>query len=251
MTKIEEKGQLQLGQCKWFDSTKGYGFITLSSGDHGDIFVHQTQIKAKGFRSLAEGEELEFNVVTSDQDGRIKAVNVTGPKGAFVKGQPQKPTTVTPHRRRQLLGISSSKNRRKSKPKVTALGYSIPNVPYLPGDDEGYGGLGGFGGSYGCLDKNVEDGQQFDSCLVDNSTPGDSSRSVTPIVAHLVNSVPKQQSSAAHQQQAQTPTKRSKKWAKKKENEQSQQTQATEQAAEQPATEEAAPKPAGVEVACE
>merc|ERR1719461_2333952 len=54
----------------------------------GDVFVHQTEIYSEGFRSLAEGEKLEFDVVVQD-DGRRKAVNVTGPGGDYVKGQPR------------------------------------------------------------------------------------------------------------------------------------------------------------------
>ena len=72
------------GTCKRFNAEKGFGFITCDDGS-GDVFVHQTEIYADGFRSLLEGEELEFDVVVQD-DGRRKAMNVTGPQGAFVKG---------------------------------------------------------------------------------------------------------------------------------------------------------------------
>merc|ERR1740116_539115 len=75
------------GICKRFNSAKGFGFIACDDGS-GDVFVHQTEIYAYGFRSLAEGEKLEFDVVVQD-DGRRKAVNVTGPNGATVKGQPR------------------------------------------------------------------------------------------------------------------------------------------------------------------
>eukprot|EP01084_Bolivina_argentea_P293005 503884_1 len=72
------------GMCKRFFSNKGYGFITLDDGS-GDVFVHQTDIYAQGFRSLAEGELVEFDIKTQN-DGRRKAINVTGPNGNFVKG---------------------------------------------------------------------------------------------------------------------------------------------------------------------
>ena len=75
------------GHCKWFDSKKGFGFITPDDGS-GDVFVHQTVIHSEGFRSLDEGEPLEYDVVHTD-DGRTKAENVTGPDGAFVQGQPR------------------------------------------------------------------------------------------------------------------------------------------------------------------
>nr|CAB3448615.1 unnamed protein product [Digitaria exilis] len=74
----------QRGTVKWFNDTKGFGFISPEDGSE-DLFVHQSSIKSEGFRSLAEGEEVEFSVSEGD-DGRTKAVDVTGPDGSFVKG---------------------------------------------------------------------------------------------------------------------------------------------------------------------
>lgn len=74
------------GTVKWFDSTKGFGFITPHDGTP-DVFVHQTSIYSDGFRSLAEGEEVEYRVI--DENNRQKAVDVTGPDGAFVRGTPK------------------------------------------------------------------------------------------------------------------------------------------------------------------
>jgi CspA family cold shock protein len=50
------------GTVKWFNDAKGYGFITPENGSK-DCFVHHTAIKADGFRSLAEGERVEFDIV--------------------------------------------------------------------------------------------------------------------------------------------------------------------------------------------
>ncbi len=50
----------ETGTVKWFDEQKGYGFITRDSG--GDIFVHHSAIAAQGFRSLLEGDRVEFEV---------------------------------------------------------------------------------------------------------------------------------------------------------------------------------------------
>nr|ABA54143.1 putative glycine-rich protein [Picea glauca] len=72
------------GKVKWFDSTKGYGFITPDDGSE-DLFVHQTSIHSNGFRSLAEGEAVEYTV-EHENGGRTKALDVTGPDGAFVQG---------------------------------------------------------------------------------------------------------------------------------------------------------------------
>jgi CspA family cold shock protein len=50
----------QTGVVKWFNDAKGFGFIQSESGD---VFVHHTAIKAEGFRSLAEGQRVEFDLV--------------------------------------------------------------------------------------------------------------------------------------------------------------------------------------------
>ena len=51
-----------IGTVKWFNDAKGFGFITPENGSK-DCFVHHTAIKADGFRSLAEGERVEFDIV--------------------------------------------------------------------------------------------------------------------------------------------------------------------------------------------
>jgi len=48
------------GQVKWFNDAKGYGFITQEGGE--DVFVHYSAIQAQGFKSLAEGDKVEFEV---------------------------------------------------------------------------------------------------------------------------------------------------------------------------------------------
>jgi len=83
------QNKLSKGVCKKFDSSKGFGFITVDDGS-GDVFVHYSEIQAQGFKSLAEGELVEFTIVTQD-DGRRKAINVTGPNGVNVQGQKRQP----------------------------------------------------------------------------------------------------------------------------------------------------------------
>jgi CspA family cold shock protein len=60
------------GTVKWFNDTKGYGFIKTEDGQ--DVFVHHSEIKADGFRSLKEGEKVQFEV-NQGPKGR-KATNV-------------------------------------------------------------------------------------------------------------------------------------------------------------------------------
>jgi CspA family cold shock protein len=60
------------GTVKWFNDAKGFGFITEEGGE--DIFVHFSEIKGDGFRTLAEGQRVEFEV-TSGPKGK-KAANV-------------------------------------------------------------------------------------------------------------------------------------------------------------------------------
>jgi CspA family cold shock protein len=48
------------GTVKWFNAGKGYGFISRDAGE--DVFVHHSAIEAEGFRSLDEGQQVEFNV---------------------------------------------------------------------------------------------------------------------------------------------------------------------------------------------
>ncbi|XXG40317.1 hypothetical protein AAC387_Pa01g1065 [Persea americana] len=71
------------GTVKWFNGQKGFGFITPDDGSE-DLFVHQSSIRTDGYRSLAEGEAVEY-VVEQGGDGRTKAVDVTGPEGSSVQ----------------------------------------------------------------------------------------------------------------------------------------------------------------------
>ena len=56
--KGENSMNVETGKVKWFNDARGFGFITRSNGD--DVFVHYTAIEGDGFRSLAEGQEVEF-----------------------------------------------------------------------------------------------------------------------------------------------------------------------------------------------
>jgi len=61
------------GTVKWFNDAKGFGFITSESGE--DVFVHFTAIQGRGFRSLAEGATVEFEITNGPKG--LQASNVT------------------------------------------------------------------------------------------------------------------------------------------------------------------------------
>lgn len=54
------------GTVKWFNDSKGYGFIEREDGEE-DVFVHYSCIQMEGFKTLAEGQEVEFEVATNDR----------------------------------------------------------------------------------------------------------------------------------------------------------------------------------------
>jgi CspA family cold shock protein len=65
------------GTVKWFNDAKGYGFITPENGSK-DCFVHHTAIKADGFRSLAEGDRVEFDIVEGQKGPAAENVSKVG-----------------------------------------------------------------------------------------------------------------------------------------------------------------------------
>lgn len=71
-------------KVKWFNYTKGYGFITLNDGSE-DLFVHQTLIHSNGFLSPVKGETVE-DFVEHENGRRTKALDVTGPDEVFIQG---------------------------------------------------------------------------------------------------------------------------------------------------------------------
>lgn len=61
------------GTVKWFNSEKGYGFITPDEGG-GDVFVHHTAINTTGYRTLEEGQKVNFEIEQSDKGPQATSV---------------------------------------------------------------------------------------------------------------------------------------------------------------------------------
>jgi len=69
---------METGTVKWFNDAKGYGFISRQNGE--DVFVHFSAIQASGFRSLQEGQQVQFDVVKGPkgwQAENVKGVQAT------------------------------------------------------------------------------------------------------------------------------------------------------------------------------
>lgn len=90
------------GKVKWFNNKKGYGFITRDGGS--DVFVHHTGIAGDGYKTLAEGQMVEFELVTGEKGDQAAKVTKIVPivetptivKPAVVKPAVVKPAVVKP-----------------------------------------------------------------------------------------------------------------------------------------------------------
>ena len=67
---------MNYGTVKWFNSEKGYGFIANNAGGE-DVFVHFKSIQSSGYKSLADGQKVSFDIEADPKDSRkLRAVNV-------------------------------------------------------------------------------------------------------------------------------------------------------------------------------
>ena len=64
---------MEKGTVKWFNATKGFGFISTESGD--DVFVHYSAIETDGFKTLDEGDEVEFEIVDGEKGPQAQSVS--------------------------------------------------------------------------------------------------------------------------------------------------------------------------------
>jgi CspA family cold shock protein len=65
---------MEKGTVKWFNDAKGFGFLSRTTGE--DVFVHFSAIKSDGFRSLQEGQQVEFDVVKGPKGWQAENVRV-------------------------------------------------------------------------------------------------------------------------------------------------------------------------------
>jgi len=63
------------GTVKWFNGEKGYGFISNDNGGE-DVFVHFSAINSGGYKTLAEGQKVSFDLETDSRNGKLRAANV-------------------------------------------------------------------------------------------------------------------------------------------------------------------------------
>jgi CspA family cold shock protein len=63
---LQEEHQMSKGKVKWFNDAKGYGFIEQESGGE-DVFVHFSAIQVEGFKTLSEGQDVEFEVEAGEK----------------------------------------------------------------------------------------------------------------------------------------------------------------------------------------
>ncbi|XP_012691008.1 protein lin-28 homolog B [Clupea harengus] len=96
------------GHCKWFNVRMGFGFISMTSSEEGpvdppmDVFVHQSKLLMEGFRSLREGEPVEFTFQRSSKG--LESLRVTGPGGGPCSGSERRPKGKAPPLKRKPKG---------------------------------------------------------------------------------------------------------------------------------------------------
>jgi len=117
------------GKVKWFNTRKGYGFISTDDGK--DIFVHYSNIESDGYKTLAEGDPVTFDVVDGEKGPR--AENVV-PKGA-PKSKPA-PKTEPPPKTESAPKTKPAPKRKSAKAKAAEETEEAPESEEAPEDEQ-------------------------------------------------------------------------------------------------------------------
>ncbi len=78
----------ETGTVKWFNAGKGYGFVERDNGE-GDVFIHYSAISGTGFKTLDEGQRVEFDVVESDKGPQAQEVEPLGESVTSFSTEPE------------------------------------------------------------------------------------------------------------------------------------------------------------------
>lgn len=69
---------MAIGKVKWFSNAKGYGFVETADGDGSDVFVHYSAIQGNGFKTLAEGQQVNFDIIKGPKGLHASNVQAEG-----------------------------------------------------------------------------------------------------------------------------------------------------------------------------
>ncbi|NWT58707.1 LN28A protein, partial [Erythrocercus mccallii] len=131
------------GICKWFNVRMGFGFLSMTAKGGAtldspvDVFVHQSKLHMEGFRSLKEGEAVEFTFKKSSKG--LESIRVTGPGGVFCIGSERRPKGKSLQKRRSKgdrcssVGKGQGSSREGAEPKkchfCQSISHMVANCP--------------------------------------------------------------------------------------------------------------------------
>jgi len=121
-----EKGSSERGNVKWFNDAKGFGFIEHSSGK--DVFVHYSVIISDGFKTLKDGEEVEYEMIEGDKG--LHAVKVRRVDAVIVSST----TEVLPQKTAEKGNLASDVEIESNSPDMTTTAdeRTVPITPTSP-----------------------------------------------------------------------------------------------------------------------